>query len=171
MVPLDNILKSVDKAVAFADKSFESEQEAQKVSTDRLSLDLTSPYKLPHFIRPILALGTFFMWATSIIWTLIIATVQVNPIEASLQLLSPDSIILYILGSTTTTFGTTIGFYFHSRRKEKVQAKKDLAEVQMNEAKLKAAIALEKIKAELALKQAEAEIKETRKDNRRARRN
>ncbi len=126
------------------DKNTESKQDR------RHRIDLTSPFKLPHLIRPISTLYTGIIWGASIIWALAIATTLIvtdGMKEASSAILAPDSIIMYVLGATTTMYGTHIGFYFNSRKNEKINANKARAAIEIEEIKLKQQIKTGRIEA------------------------
>jgi hypothetical protein len=140
--PLTNILGTADKAMDFADDSFESREENEATRTQRLQIDTTSPYKLPHLIRPILAI-----WAAVNETILTTATIflaffveDVDP--------NATNTVLAALASNTTILTAIVGFYFNSRKAEKINAKK--AEV---------AIEIERMKEK-------AEIRKDRKDER-----
>lgn len=159
---IKDILGVVPDLTKFADSSFESEQERQETNTRRLTIDTTSPFMLPHLIRPLSTLWSGFLWGVSIIWTLIIASVLINKVgikAASAMIMSSDSIIMYILAATTTTYGTHIGFYFSSRKAEKINAKK-----------VQAAIEIESEKAKVQILRSKQDLKEEKKQNRRDRR-
>jgi len=154
-MPGPDLNKGLEEVGKIMDDSFESGEERQKTLTRRLEIDNTSPFKLPHMIRPLSTAFSGAMWGISVIWTLVIASILISKVgveEASSIILSPDSIIMYILAATTTTYGTHIGFYFNSRKAEKNNAKK-----------AQTAIELEKMREK-------AEIKEDKKMNREERR-
>ena len=145
-LPIDP-LKAAEKAMEFADDSFESRQEAEEMRTRRHEIDMTSPFKLPQLIRPILA-----------IWGAVTYTLA----EAYLLymgLLSP----LEAMASNAAIMMSIIGFYFNSRKAEKVVAKQMAGQLEITEVKAKAAVKLEELKTK-------AEIKEERRDNRLERR-
>jgi hypothetical protein len=138
-----NINEGIKDVTKFADEAFESEEERQATLTERLRLDTTSPFKLPHLIRPMSTIFSAVIWGISIIWVLIIATVMINKIgieAASTAIMSSDSIIMYILAATTTNYATHIGFYFSSRKVEKNTAKKASAAIEVEKIKLVASI-------------------------------
>ena len=131
MVDINEGIKDVTKLV---DDSFTTSEESAMISTRRQEIDLASPFKLPHMIRPYITIYAGFMWGLSIIWVLILATLQSNPIEAAMTMLSPDSIIMYVLAATTTTFGACVSWYFHSRGQEKREIIKAKAEMKKTDA-------------------------------------
>jgi hypothetical protein len=160
-----NPLAALDKAAKIFDDNFESEQEAQAVSTRRQEIDISSPYKLPHLIRPIITIWSGFMWSINIIWALLL--VSFRGVEGADALLTdPTSIVAYTLAATSGTFSTCIGFYFHSRRKEKQEARRIVARDNMNKDKLSAAMSIEKMQLKAKLEEEKFKQKEQKKDNR-----
>ena len=111
------------------------DQITENQQTKRQQIDATSQFMLPHLIRPIISLVVLFMQI--LIFVAVFFKVEV-----------PDDLI-YEVGALNMA---TIGFYFNSRRNEKINAKKT-----------EAAIKIEAIRAK-------AEIKEERRDNRQGRR-
>lgn len=157
-------LEAIDTIGKNIDRLTESEQDRQATLTERHKLDMTSPFKLPHFIRPISTLYSGLIWGVSIIWVLSMANdliKQVGIKEASVMIMSPDSIIMYILGATTSMYLTHVGFYFNSRRNEKVNAKKVEAAIKIEA--IKARSTAEQTKATLKLELKEEEIYLTNK--------
>lgn len=117
---LDGVSKLIDSIGGNADKLTESDAERQATLTERLKIDSTSPFKLPQLIRPILALWSAVTYTGAQIYCLYAGLVS------GLEVMSANGAIM--LG--------IIGFYFNSRKNEKVNAKK-----------VDAAIKIEKIKA------------------------
>ena len=111
------------------------DQITENQQTKRQQIDATSQFMLPHLIRPIISLIVLFMQI--LIFVAVFFKVEV-----------PDDLI-YEVGALNMA---TIGFYFNSRRNEKINAKKT-----------EAAIKIESIRAK-------AEVKEERRDNRQGRR-
>jgi len=134
MIDVDKIINSVGSQV---DNNTESSEERQATLTERLKIDATSPFKLPQLIRPILALWSALTFTTAQIYCLYAGLV------GGVEVMSANSAIM--LG--------IIGFYFNSRRNEKI-----------NDKKTEAAIKIEEIRVK-------AEVKKDRKEARRARRN
>ena len=127
-------LEAIDKALDFADDSFESRQEAEEMRTKRHELDMTSPFKLPQLIRPI-----------SFIWTLANETILTwATIAIAFFVDEPDptavNALLTALGANTTLLMTIVGFYFNSRKGEKITAKKAQTALEIEEMKTKAEI-------------------------------
>ena len=134
MIDVDKIINSVGTQV---DNNTESSEERQATLTERLKIDATSPFKLPQLIRPILALWSALTFTTAQIYCLYAGLV------GGVEVMSANSAIM--LG--------IIGFYFNSRRNEKINAKKTEAAIKIEEIRVK------------------AEVKKDRKEARRARRN
>jgi len=122
--PLSNVLNTADKAMDFADDSFESREEAEATRTQRQQLDMTSTFKLPQIIRPIMAI-----WAMAIYTIVMIYGIAVEAVSG-----------LEAVGGTTAILMTIIGFYFNSRKMEKVVAKKAETAIQLEEMREKAQI-------------------------------
>jgi len=119
MANLGAIGKLIDSVGSNADKLTESGEERQATLTERQRIDSTSPFKLPHLVRPIIALIALLL--------------QVGVFVAAIcGVILPEHIV-YEIGALNTA---TICFYFNSRRNEKINAKKTAA-----------AIKIEKIKA------------------------
>ena len=125
-IDIDGIVEDVTGVV---DKAITNEQSA------RHQVDATSPFMLPQIIRPIIALVCLFMQI--LVFVAVFLKIEV-----------PEDLI-YEVGALNLA---TIGFYFNSRRNEKINAKKT-----------EAAIKIETIRAR-------ADIREERKDNRQERR-
>ena len=119
MANLGAIGKLIDSVGSNADKLTESGEERQATLTDRQRIDSTSPFKLPHLIRPVIALVALLL--------------QIGIFVASVMEIPLSEHIIYEIGALNAA---TIGFYFNSRRNEKINAKKTAA-----------AIKIEKIKA------------------------
>jgi len=134
MIDVDKIINSVGSQV---DNNTESSEERQATLTERLKIDATSPFKLPQLIRPILALWSALTFTTAQIYCLCAGLV------GGVEVMSGNSAIM--LG--------IIGFYFNSRRNEKINAKKTEAAIKIEEIRVK------------------AEVKKERKEARRDRRN
>ena len=92
---LEDVTKLVDKVTS-------TSEERDEVLTERLKLDTTSPFMLPHLIRPIIAL--------------VLLTLQI------------------LLNAAA------IGFYFNSRKAEKMQAKNAMASIEIANIQAKATV-------------------------------
>jgi len=134
VIDVDKIINSVGTQV---DNNTESSEERQATLTERLKIDATSPFRLPQLIRPILALWSALTFTTAQIYCLYAGLV------GGVEVMSANSAIM--LG--------IIGFYFNSRRNEKINAKKTEAAIKIEEIRVK------------------AEVKKDRKEARRDRRN
>lgn len=121
MVDIDD---KIDKVLDVVDDNIESRQEAEATRTERLKLDMTSPFRLPQLIRPILAI-----WAMAA-YTIIMVIGMYKGFVESYE----------VVGSITAILMTIIGFYFNSRKMEKTVAKRAEAAVQIEELKTKAEI-------------------------------
>jgi len=141
---IDKVLEGIDKVGEIVDDSFESEQERQETLTERQRIDLSSPYKLPHLIRPVITLWSMLVWNVSVVWSL--AVTQPDP---------------YVLAATSGILASCVGWYFDSRRREKIADKKMKSEQAIMQDKTKAAIKLELIKTR-------ADIRAERRASRRA---
>jgi len=133
-----------------ADDLTTSKEEYNQQATDRLTVDTTSPFKLPHLIRPILGI-----WVTAIYSAIVLAgllTGRLSYIDA--------------LQATEVLVGGVFIFYFGSRGFEKVAEQRGKAQIKIAAEKSKAEIA----KSEAAIKieelRTKAEIKEDRKEAR-----
>ena len=146
MVDVDNI---VDKATDLTKHLTANQQ------SERLRIDTTSPFKLPHLIRPI-----SFIWAMANETILTTAT-----IFAVFQLHDADSTVvntlLASLAANTTILTTIIGFYFNSRKQEKINLIKARNEERISFDKSEAAIKIEAIRTK-------ADIRSERKAARKA---
>ena len=128
---IKDVTDTVDKALDFADDSFESGAERQATLTERLRIDMASDNPLAKMIRPIITL-------TLLALEIIVVVATLYDVEV------PDHIV-YELGAM---LGAAIGFYFNSRRNEKITAKK-----------AEAAIEIERIKAKQEIKQIKKEAR------------
>ena len=134
MIDVDKIINSVGTQV---DNNTESSEERQATLTERLKIDATSPFRLPQLIRPILAIWSALTFTLTQVYCLYKGLID------GVEVLSANSAIM--LG--------IIGFYFNSRRNEKINAKKTEAAIKIEEIRVK------------------AEVKKDRKEARRDRRN
>lgn len=136
-----NVDKIIDGSLGIAE-NIETGKDRQKILTERQKIDLTSRYLLPQIIRPIIALVALLL--------------QIGVfVSAVFGVILPEHIV-YEVGVLNAA---TIGFYFNSRRNEKINAKK-----------VEAAIHIEKIKADIEIKKEKEQIRESRREKRLARR-
>lgn len=125
MIDFDKIINSVGTQV---DNNIESSEERQAMLTERLKIDSTSPFKLPQLVRPILAIWSASTFTLSQIYCLY------KGLVGGVEVMSANSAIM--LG--------VIGFYFNSRRNEKMNAKKTEAAIKIEEIRVKADIKKER---------------------------
>jgi len=130
-----NPLEAADKAIAFVDDSFESREEAETTRTKRQEIDLTSPFKLPHLIRPLLAIWGALNYSTAEF--ILLYQGLISPLEA---MAANAAIVMAI-----------IGFYFNSRKAEKVVAKQMSGDLEITMLKAKTAVKIEAIRAKVEL--------------------
>lgn len=117
MTDPSKIIESIGKNI---DRNFESEEERQQSLSDRHSVDMLSDNWLSKAVRPIITLTLL---------TLFIAVV----ITSFFGVKIPEH-IGYELAAMLTA---AIGFYFQSRRNEKMNAKKMDASVKIEKMRLK----------------------------------
>ena len=123
----DKLFKTVDNITDTLGENIESEQERQATLTERLKIDTTSPFKLPHLIRPI-----SFIWAMGLqtILSLMVIVLAFNSTPTD------TTAILAIVGSNGTILVSMVGFYFSSRKQEKINLEKVRATVKIEEMKV-----------------------------------
>jgi len=158
MVNPNKLVKDVLKG---ADNLFTSQDEYNKESTERVRIDTTSPFKLPHLIRPALGIWVSALYTVVVAWGLI--TGQLSFTEA--------------LESTRNLVGAVFLFYFGSRGFEKVfeqigkaKAKTALEQSRAEISKSEAAVEIEELRVEATLKEEEKESNHRRKMERKAER-
>ena len=152
--------KIVDKVTDLIDDSFESREEAEQMRTRRLEIDTTSPFKLPHLIRPI-----SFIWTLSLETILIIASIILSFLEAEINS-NVSNVVMASLASNTTILTAQVGFYFNARKAEKINAKKSFAAIEIEREKAKVAISKEKMLLIEEKKQNRRDAKKERRANR-----
>jgi hypothetical protein len=118
MLQADKIIK---ESLNLAKDNIYSTKKAEEDRTERLRIDNTSTFKLPHLIRPI-----------AFIWGLALQTIL--SIYAIITI--PDQLLI-ILGSNTAIVTTMVGFYFNGRKQEKIIAKQSAAAIKIEEEKVK----------------------------------
>ena len=135
----------------------------ERISTDRNTrrqqIDMTSPFKLPHLIRPIsflviLANELILSWATIFV-VFFVAKADPNAVNT----------LLVALASNTAILTTMVGFYYKGRKEEKISAKNAQANINIREMELEAEI----YKEEILLKEEVKDNKAERKANKRPR--
>lgn len=115
--PLSNATEIINKVTSVVDDNIYSEQESQEERTERLRIDMQSDNAMAKIIRPLITLISALVWAFAIVYSFF------KP---------ADSVAL---GSATSVFITCVGFYFHSRRQEKINAKKSDAAIKIERMK------------------------------------
>jgi hypothetical protein len=128
MVDID---KTISEGLDFADDSFESREENESTRTERQKLDMTSPFKLPQLIRPI-----SFIWAmaneTILTWATIFVAFFAKDVDPNAA-----NTLMAALAANTAILTTITGFYFNSRKAEKIVAKKAEATLQIEKMKVR----------------------------------
>ena len=112
-------LKIIDKATEVLDDNVYSEQESQQERTERLRIDMQSDNPIAKIIRPVVTLMTGLVWSFAMVFSFF----RVAPAE--------------VVYSVSAVFTMCIGFYFHSRRQEKITAKKTDAAIKIEALKTK----------------------------------
>lgn len=151
ITPVGKGLDILDKGIGILGDNIEGEAKRQEMLTERLNLDTTSPFKLPHLIRPIA-----FIWAMALQTILsllaIIMAFRSDPVDTTS--------ILGVIGSQTAILTAIVGFYFSSRRAEKIMAKQATVDLEMVKEKAKVDIIRDKDKLKVASKMAGIELEE-----------
>lgn len=149
MIDTNEAIKDVTKAV---DDAFTTRDEYNEQSTNRLVADTTSPFKLPHLIRPILG-----------IWTMSLQTIIV-----AVGLIASKLSFEAAMEANAVLVGAVFLFYFGSRGFEKVFEQKGKAQIRVAQEQAK----VEAKKAEAAIKieeiKTKADIRAKRKVDRKA---
>jgi len=145
--PIVDINKALSDVTNLVDDSFESADERQQTNTERQRIDLTSPYKLPHLIRPIITLWSMGLFTFVVVFGAI--TGESDP---------------YIIGAVASVMFSAIGFYFDSRKREKIAYKQAMTETK----KAEAAIKIETIRAKMEVKEDKKDSRIERRERRRA---
>ncbi len=109
----------IDKAINAVDDNIYSEQESQDTRTDRLRLDMLSDNWLSKSIRPIITIFTGIIWGVSIV-----VSYYIDVSDTALY-------------SASAVFMSCVSFYFHSRRQEKIIAKKSNAAIQIKKMEMR----------------------------------
>ena len=120
MIPEIPKLEDVTKLI---DKVTSTSEERDAVLTERLKLDTTSPFMLPHLIRPIIAL--------------VLLVLQILLFVAIFMKIEVPKDLIWQVGGLNAA---AIGFYFNSRKAEKIQAKNAMASIEIAEIQAKATV-------------------------------
>ena len=119
-----------------ADDLISTPEERDNELTDRLRLDTTSPFMLPHLIRPMIAL------------ILLVLQILIF-VGIFFEISIPDSLI-WEIGALNAA---SIGFYFSSRRAEKLQTKNAQATIVLKKMEVKETIRKEKVQEKISKKE------------------
>ena len=133
-----DVLKAADKILDAVDDNVYSEQESQQERTERLRIDMQSDNPIAKIIRPVVTLMTGLVWSFAMVFSFF----ETAPSE--------------VVYSVSAVFTMCIGFYFHSRRQEKIAAKKT-----------DAAIKIEAMKTKHELREEKRDNRQERKEERR----
>lgn len=109
---VDDISKGIDDNVF-------SEEERAEMLTRRLEIDANSDNQLAKMIRPLITLISCAVW----VFIHVFAVFKEVPSEA--------------MYSADAAFMTCIGFYFDSRRREKINQRKTMAAIQIDKQRAK----------------------------------
>lgn len=145
----DTVIKPITGMVGDLGKT--AENLATDRNTVRHQLDMTSPFKLPHLIRPI---SLIWGWSLKTMLDLLIVVLAFKYME------DPTVAIIGVVTSTATPLTMMLKYYFQGRTEEKNAAKN-----------AKANIALKEMELEHDLKLEELSLKEEFKDNKVERKN
>lgn len=106
--------KIADKAVDAITENIYSEAKSQAERTQRLRIDMQSDNPMAKIIRPVVTLMTGLVWSFSIVYSFFGGEVHSEAIY-----------------SASAVFTSCVAFYFHSRRQEKINAKKSDAAIKI----------------------------------------
>ena len=139
---MKDLIGSVFKAADVLDKTTESAQERQATLTERQRIDMSSDNWLSKSIRPLSLL-------------ILLSVVCIMALASTFGY-SADPVLF---GEIVLLLGSAFGFYFDSRKREKIAAQNAKANLQ-----------IEKLKVRAKTKQARKEIRAERRAARRAER-
>lgn len=152
-----NINKAVDSVGNILNDSISTADERDTHLDARQAVDMASDNWLAKAIRPMLAIWYSLLYGAGLIMGLIMS--GGDPIA-----------IATLIGTTGAIVTAIIGFYFTSRRAEKILAKKLDAESKILTKKLEATIVIEKIRAKSEAEERDMILQEEVRDNRAERR-
>lgn len=115
--PLSNATEIINKVTSIVDDNVYSEQESQSERTERYRIAINSDSWFPKIARPFVTIVVTLVWAY----------VMINPFDKEIA----DTVVY----SSTGAFSIVSGFYFHSRRVEKINAKKSDAAIKIERMK------------------------------------
>lgn len=145
MSQIGEIADLVTGAGKAIDSNTESGEERQRELTERLRLDMASDNKLSKAIRPLT-----LIWIQLIFTFILVAHVygaQIDP---------------WIIGQVTVLLGTVLGFYFNSKRAERISEKNATANIQIAKLKLKAELKQDRKDAKVERRTERRESKQTK---------
>lgn len=159
-----NFNKGIEDVGNIVDNVHTSGEEAAAISTERQRIDISSPFMLPHLIRPLITIWAAVMWSMTIIWAMaLISRSQETLLNAALNL---DSVVMYSLASTSAILSTCVSWYFHSRKIEK----KTLIEAKANIAKSEAAIEIRRIEVKESIRKTKVQERSDKRKTKKAER-
>jgi len=144
----DEGVKVVDKVLDVVDDNVYSRAEHEADVTSRHLADVSSDSWLSKAIRPVIT--GWAMAVNTFIWVMMF--ISDKPV---------DSTVVITAGGVLTS---AIGFYFYSKKVERVVAKKAAATIQIEKMKAKFAIREDKQELKLAKKDARIERRKARKE-------
>ena len=118
--PLDSVGNLVDKVGGNIDKNFESGEERQQQLSDRHRVDMSSDNKLSKMIRPMTLIFLGLMEA-------VIVVAAVMGVSIDIAITSQVGLLL----------GSAVGFYFDSKKKERIAEKNAAANMEIKKMEMK----------------------------------
>ena len=115
---IDDALKLIDNVGGKVDEHIFTEQERADMLTKRLEIDANSDNQLAKMIRPLITLIACATW----VFIHCVSVFHEVPSEA--------------MYSSDAVFMTCIGFYFDSRRREKITQRKTIAAIKIEKEKV-----------------------------------
>lgn len=113
-IMINEIIEGIDKVSNIVDENIFTEEENANLLTRRLEIDANSDNQLAKMIRPIVTLVTCLVW----VFVHSMSVFKEVPAE--------------VLYSCDAAFMTCIGFYFDSRRREKITQRKTIAAIRIS---------------------------------------
>ncbi len=145
-IALPDVNETIEKVGTVADDLVTTREELEQQVSDRHKIDMLSDNWLSKSVRPIAFLSAQALFVITILCGLVLAWFE-------------KSIDPYLLGAVigpTVTYG---GFYFNSRKGEKIAVNNARALVQMQEAKVKE----KEVEVELERQKERVEIKRSKR--------
>lgn len=150
---IDSVGEAVEKTGKAIDNNFESGEERQEQLTERLRIDMSSDNFLSKNIRP--ATLIYLMIAFSVIIGFDIAGFEVDP---------------WISSQVSALLFGAFGFYFNSKKAERVYEKKAKAAIRIEKNRQDHELKIEEKKAKLELRRERQELLHEKRMNRKERR-